>query len=160
MTGNIHGFASVDARTGREVERVGAETSPAELDDLCARAAVAARELAGLGRAGRARLLRSMARSLEERRADLVAVADRETALGEQRLNGELTRTCYQLDLFADVAEDGAYLEATIDHAGKPRWDHARTCAGCWSRSDLSRCSGRATSRSPSPCPAATPPLP
>ncbi|WP_329427368.1 aldehyde dehydrogenase (NADP(+)) [Streptosporangium sp. NBC_01495] len=119
MTGNIHGFASVDARTGREVERVGAETSPAELDDLCARAAVAARELAGLGRAGRARLLRSMARSLEERRADLVAVADRETALGEQRLNGELTRTCYQLDLFADVAEDGAYLEATIDHAGE-----------------------------------------
>lgn len=119
MTGNIHGFASVDARTGREVERVGAETSPAELDDLCARAAVAARELSGLGRAGRARLLRSMARSLEERRADLVAVADRETALGEQRLNGELTRTCYQLDLFADVAEDGAYLEATIDHAGE-----------------------------------------
>lgn len=60
-----------------------------------------------------------MARSLEERRADLVAVADRETALGAQRLNGELTRTCYQLELFADVAEDGAYLEATIDHAGE-----------------------------------------
>ncbi|WP_371779783.1 aldehyde dehydrogenase (NADP(+)) [Streptosporangium subroseum] len=119
MIEDVHGFASADPRTGREVERIGAETSPADLDDLCARAAVAARELAGLGRAGRARLLRSMARSLEERRADLVAVADRETALGAQRLNGELTRTCYQLELFADVAEDGAYLEATIDHAGE-----------------------------------------
>jgi NADP-dependent aldehyde dehydrogenase len=51
-------------------------------------------------------------------RRPLRAVADRETALGEHRLNGELTRTSYQLDLFADVAEDGAYLEATIDPAG------------------------------------------
>ncbi|GII28303.1 aldehyde dehydrogenase (NADP(+)) [Planotetraspora mira] len=109
---------SIDPRTGRTVEQIDAATSQADLDDLCARAGAAARELTALGRAGRARLLRSMARSIEDRRADLVAVADRETALGEQRLNGELTRTCYQLDLFADVAEDGAYLEATIDHAG------------------------------------------
>ncbi|GII57647.1 aldehyde dehydrogenase [Planotetraspora thailandica] len=94
------------------------DTTPAGLDDLCARADEAAAELAAIGRAGRARLLRSTARSLEERRADLVAAAARETSLPEQRLNGELTRTCYQLDLFAGVVEDGAYLEATIDHAG------------------------------------------
>jgi NADP-dependent aldehyde dehydrogenase len=59
-----------------------------------------------------------MADAVEERRSELVAVADRETGLGPQRLGGELTRTAYQLRLFADVLDDGAYLEATIDHAG------------------------------------------
>src|SRR3712207_4228706 len=44
--------------------------------------------------------------------------ADRETALGTTRLNGELNRTCYQLRLFAEVLAEGSYLEAAIDHAG------------------------------------------
>ncbi|OZM83233.1 aldehyde dehydrogenase (NADP(+)) [Pseudonocardia sp. MH-G8] len=111
-------IASIDPRTGRKVEEVGTTTSASHLDDLCVRATAAAQELVALGRRGRAGLLRSMAAALQERRTDLVAVADRETALGEQRLGGELTRTCYQLELFADVLDDGAYLEATIDHAG------------------------------------------
>ena len=37
---------------------------------------------------------------------------------GAARLNGELTRTTFQLRFFADVIDDGGYLEATIDHAG------------------------------------------
>ncbi|WP_418607716.1 aldehyde dehydrogenase (NADP(+)) [Georgenia sp. SUBG003] len=64
-----------------------------------------------------AALLRTLADALEARRDDIVAVADRETALGTTRLNGELTRTTYQLRLFAEVLEEGSYLEATIDHA-------------------------------------------
>jgi NADP-dependent aldehyde dehydrogenase len=59
-----------------------------------------------------------MAAALEARREELVTVADRETDLGAGRLGGELTRTRYQLELFADVLQDGGYLEATIDHAG------------------------------------------
>ena len=55
---------------------------------------------------------------MEARRDDIVAVADRETGLGATRLNGELTRTCYQLRLFAEVVREGSYLEAAIDHAG------------------------------------------
>jgi NADP-dependent aldehyde dehydrogenase len=58
-----------------------------------------------------------MADELETQRHALVEVADRETALGEVRLEGELTRTTFQLRFFADVLDDGAYLEATIDHA-------------------------------------------
>src|SRR3712207_7542049 len=45
----------------------------------------------------RATLLRALADALEARRDDVVAIADRETALGTTRLNGELNRTCYQL---------------------------------------------------------------
>jgi hypothetical protein len=59
-----------------------------------------------------------MADALEAARPRIVEVADRESALGEPRLNGELTRTCFQLRLFAEVLEEGSYVEATIDHAG------------------------------------------
>ncbi len=109
---------SIDPRTGSVVEVVAPETTPAEVDALCQRALDAAPALDGLGRDGRARLLRALADALEARREDIVTVADRETGLGPVRLNGELTRTCYQLQLFAEVLDEGSYLEATIDHAG------------------------------------------
>ena len=63
-------------------------------------------------------MLRAMADALEADRETARRDADRETALGAPRLNGELTRTTFQLRFFADVIEDGAYLEAAIDHAG------------------------------------------
>ncbi|WP_346623393.1 aldehyde dehydrogenase (NADP(+)) [Blastococcus montanus] len=109
---------SIDPRTGEEVEVVAQETTTAEVQRLCAAALAAAPALDDLGRAGRAALLGSLADALEARRGDVVAVADRETALGATRLNGELTRTCYQLRLFAEVLQEGSYLEAAIDHAG------------------------------------------
>ncbi|MEU0563153.1 aldehyde dehydrogenase (NADP(+)) [Dactylosporangium sp. NPDC006015] len=112
-------IASIDPSTGAttEVFDVPAE----DLDRLGERARAAHRELEGAGRSGRAAMLRAMAAAVEERRTALVAVADRETGLGRQRLNAELTRTEYQLEFFADVLDDGAYLEAAIDHAGSTR---------------------------------------
>lgn len=88
---------STDPRTGQVVEVVAQETTTAEVDRLCAAAPTAAPALDGLGRSGWAGLLRALADALEARREDVVAVADRETGLGQTRLNGELTRTCYQL---------------------------------------------------------------
>jgi NADP-dependent aldehyde dehydrogenase len=110
--------ASIDPRTGETVEVVAQETTTAEVERLCAEALAAAPALDAMGRAGRAGLLRALADALEARREDVVAVADRETGLGPTRLNGELTRTCYQLRLFGEVLEEGSYLEAAIDHAG------------------------------------------
>lgn len=109
---------SIDPRTGEVVEVVAQETTRDEVDRIARAAALAAPDLEALGRAGRAALLRGLADALESRRPEIVAVADRETALGETRLNGELTRTTYQLRLFADVLDEGSYLEAAIDHAG------------------------------------------
>ena len=109
---------SFDPRTGEAVEDVGPETSAGDVAHLCAAAADATAELAALGRGRRAEMLRSMADALESDRELLVEIADRETALGAPRLNGELTRTTFQLRFFAEVIEDGAYLEAAIDHAG------------------------------------------
>jgi NADP-dependent aldehyde dehydrogenase len=113
------GVVSTDPRTGEAVEVVAQETTTEEVDRLCAAALAAAPALDALGRAGRAALLRALADALEARRDDVVAVADRETALGPTRLNGELTRTCYQLRLFAEVLDEGSYLEAAIDSPGQ-----------------------------------------
>ena len=108
---------SIDPRTG-EVRRVVTQaTAPAELDAVCERALAAYDELAGRDRSWRADMLRAMADSLEKDRDLIVSVADAETALGEPRLTGELTRTCFQLRMFADVVEEGGYLEATVDPA-------------------------------------------
>lgn len=109
---------SIDPRTGEVTEELDVATTDVDLDRITAAAVSAGEELADLGRRGRSEMLRAMGDSLERHREELVATADRETGLGPTRLGGELTRTHYQLDLFADVLEDGGYLEATIDHAG------------------------------------------
>ena len=93
-------------------------TSDAELEAITTAAAAAAVELARHDREWRAALLESMAEALEERRTELVDVAREETGLGDPRLNGELSRTVFQLRLFAEAVREGGFLEAMIDHAG------------------------------------------
>ncbi|MEU6128453.1 aldehyde dehydrogenase (NADP(+)) [Saccharopolyspora sp. NPDC047091] len=111
-------ITSVDPATGEVVETVTTATTTEQVAVLAEAAAAAAAPFEELGRAFRARLLRAVADELEAHRAEIVALGRRETALPEARLNGELTRTCFQARLFADVIDDGGYLEATIDHAG------------------------------------------
>jgi NADP-dependent aldehyde dehydrogenase len=108
---------SIDVRTGETFSPPPPDTDDAEVDRICRAAAAAAPALDALGREGRARLLTALGDALEADRATIVALADRETGLGTDRLNTELTRTRLQLNLFADVLVDGAYVEATIDHA-------------------------------------------
>lgn len=69
----------------------------------------------------RAEGLTAIADALEAARAELVALADEESHLGETRLNGELTRTTFQLRLFADQVREGAFYDARIDRPD-PRW--------------------------------------
>jgi len=107
---------STDPRTG-ESTPVAPESTPGEVAMVARAAADAAPGLAAIGRAGRAALLRVAAARLEDAGDEIVDTADRETAIGPDRLRGELARTCFQLRLFADVAEEGSYLEATVDHA-------------------------------------------
>jgi NADP-dependent aldehyde dehydrogenase len=48
---------------------------------------------------------------------EIIASASRETALPVARLQGELERTCLQLEMFADVVGAGEHLEPMIDPA-------------------------------------------
>ena len=62
-----------------------------------------------------------MADRLDAAADELVPIGIRETHLGEPRLRSELRRTTFQLRLFADVVDQGAYLDVRIDHAD-PDW--------------------------------------
>ena len=92
-----------------------------ELDAVMAAAAEAAPVLAASTRGERATWLRAIADALDADAETLVPLAMRESHLLEQRLKGELVRTTFQLRLFAETVESGAYLRATIDHAD-PSW--------------------------------------
>lgn len=69
----------------------------------------------------KARLLRHIAAGLGAISAELVARARSETALAEIRLNGELARTVNQLKLFAQLVEDGSWVNARINPAQPDR---------------------------------------
>ncbi|MDL4812949.1 aldehyde dehydrogenase (NADP(+)) [Actinomadura opuntiae] len=90
-------------------------------DQAVAAAVSAAADWAAAPPAERAEGLTAIADALEAARAELVAIADEETRLGETRLNGELTRTTFQLRLFADQVRDGAFYDARIDRP-EPEW--------------------------------------
>ena len=110
---------SINPRTGMMLRNLGDGSTACDVDAACCSAAAAATALEALGRSGRASMLRMMACKFESRRAEVIGIADQETGLGIERLNGELSRTTFQMRLFADVLDDGSYLEAAIDHAGE-----------------------------------------
>ncbi len=109
---------STNPRTAERRPTVARPTTEGEVARIAAAAAAAAGPLESAGRSFRAGLLESIADELESRRPAIVETADWETAIGTARLNGELTRTVFQLRVFATVLRDGGYLEATIDRAG------------------------------------------
>ncbi|WP_314325095.1 aldehyde dehydrogenase (NADP(+)) [Paenarthrobacter ilicis] len=111
-------IASINPTTGKTIANVAEPTTEAEVARIVERAAAAAPAYAALGRNFRSTFLRTIADKLEAAREDIVSLAHRETAIPEVRLNGELTRTSYQARFFADIIEDGGYLEVTIDRAG------------------------------------------
>ncbi|BDZ56147.1 aldehyde dehydrogenase family protein [Agromyces marinus] len=88
-----------------------------DIDEVAGRAASAARPFAGTRPRDRAAALVAVADALDAAAAELIAIAMRETGLGEARLTGEVRRTTNQLRLFAEAIVDGAYLDARIDDA-------------------------------------------
>ncbi|MFE1309404.1 aldehyde dehydrogenase (NADP(+)) [Streptomyces sp. NPDC058755] len=105
---------SVDPRTGKQREQVAVEATAQEVD-ASVRAAHAVRG-ALADRTVRSAFLRSAAAGLDAAKAPLIETADAETALGPVRLTGELARTAYQLRAFADIVDEGAFLDVIIDH--------------------------------------------
>ncbi len=104
---------SVDPRTGKPREQVGVEATTEDVD----RAVRAAHEVRGAlaDRSVRAAFLRTAADLLQGAGERIVETADVETALGPVRLNGELARTAAQLRAFAEVVDEGSFLDIRID---------------------------------------------
>jgi NADP-dependent aldehyde dehydrogenase len=94
---------------------MGSETSPDRLDELLARAAAAFPQMAAAETSERVTWLRAVASAVAAAADELAGLAGEETHLPAGRLQGEVQRTRVQLELFADVLEDGSYVEAVID---------------------------------------------
>src|SRR5271154_2380885 len=106
----IQGF---DPRTAEPVGEPVAETTDAEVDTIVAATLAAAPAWgAGTALAQRAKALEAVADALDNRAGELAANAD--TALGGERLIGEVARTTAQLRMFAGVLRGGSYVDAVV----------------------------------------------
>lgn len=119
--------------TTTETTPTPAHTGEDELEQILHDANRAATELRRSSRSVRAQYLQTVANALDASAEELIGLAHEETNLGQPRLQGELTRTTFQLRLFAEVLTEGRYLQARVDHAdpewpmGAPRPDLRRT---------------------------------
>lgn len=121
MIGNTIGaeregrFRAVNPATGSEMEPVFIEASDDEVNRACELADRAFATLIRSSAADRARFLRTIASEIEQLGDALVERASAETALPPDRIRSERGRTCNQLKLFADVIEDGSWVDARVD---------------------------------------------
>lgn len=107
--------------TGESLQPGFIPATPEEAD-LAARLAAAAFDIYRMtsGRE-RAAFLRKIASNIESVADEIIERAGQETALPRARLHGETARTCAQLRLFAQVVEEGSWVNARIDRADPER---------------------------------------
>jgi NADP-dependent aldehyde dehydrogenase len=110
-------LTSFDPRTSEPFGDPIAPTDAADVDAIARRAQAAAPAWAATPDAERAAAIDAVAASLDDATEALVAIADRETALGDVRLRGEVARTSGQLRMFADIVRDGNYSDPIISPA-------------------------------------------
>lgn len=114
-------FHGVNPATGESLQPVYHGAGAQEIDEAVRLAAAASADLARRSGAERAALLRAIAEELENARADFERLVPLETALPAARASGELGRTTGQLRLFAELVEEGSWIDARIDHADPQR---------------------------------------
>jgi NADP-dependent aldehyde dehydrogenase len=110
-------FRGQDPTTGADLDPEFAETTGAEVDAAARLAARAAPGYAAVPAPGRAAFLRAVADRIEALGDTVLERAEAETALPRPRLAGERARTANQSRLFADLVEEGSWVDARIDRA-------------------------------------------
>lgn len=120
-TGAGEPLYATDPKTGQHLQPGFIPATDAEVE-LAARLAAEAFDLYrhASGR-DRAVFLRTIAAKIEAIADDVIERAGQETALPPSRLQAETARTCGQLRLFAQVAEEGSWVNARIDLADPNR---------------------------------------
>ena len=116
--GTFHG---IDPSTGEELAPAYHSASSAEVDHAAQLANKAFEIYRRSSRKTRAALLRKIAENIESMGDTLVTRATEETALPAARIQGERARTCFQLRLFAEMVEEGSWIDARIDTADPNR---------------------------------------
>ena len=110
-------FRSTDPQRGADNPWIFYEATEAEINQAL-EAALAAAELYGRkSGARRAQFLRAIATELDGIGDAIVTAYTAESGLPEGRARGELGRTTGQLKAFADLVEEGSWIQARIDTA-------------------------------------------
>lgn len=119
--GNAETFHGVNPATGGKLEPSYHAASAEEVQEaarLAAEAFSSYRKTTGVQRAA---FLRMIADNIEAIGDSLVERMVQETALPETRARAERGRTAGQLRMFADLVEEGSWVNARIDHADPTR---------------------------------------
>ncbi|MDH4444740.1 MAG: aldehyde dehydrogenase (NADP(+)) [Akkermansiaceae bacterium] len=112
---------AVQPGTGSVLEPVYHSATPDEVERAMALAAAAFPIFSNRSAADRAGFLRAIALEIEGVIDDVVERGMLETALAEPRLRGEMGRTTGQLRMFANLIEEGSWVDARIDRADPDR---------------------------------------
>lgn len=112
---------AVQPGTGLALEPTYLSATPEEVERAATLAAAAFPVYSNLPGNVRAEFLRTIAREIEVVGDDLAERGPLETGLPEARLRGETARTTGQLRLFADLIEEGSWVDARIEHADADR---------------------------------------
>ena len=108
-------FRTVDPATGAKLEPEFREADGALVDRALALAGATFKEYARTAAGARAKSLRAAAEAILALGDALLERAHAETGLPLPRLESERARTVNQLRLFADLLEEGSWVEARID---------------------------------------------
>ena len=114
-------FRAINPATGQELEPNFYSADAKEVDSAARMAASAFSEYSRSSGKIKGALLRRIAEQIEGLGDDLVTRAVQETALPPARIKNETARTCFQLRLFAEVVEEGSWVNARIDRGNPSR---------------------------------------
>ena len=114
-------FRAVNPANGQQMEPLFSAATHTDLQHAAELARKAAIPFGASPGSARGALLRAIAEALTAAAPALIERAHAETGLPIPRLNGELGRTTGQLRLFADVVEQGSWVDARIDEADPGR---------------------------------------
>src|SRR6202453_4365848 len=114
-------FTAINPATGSPLEPTFFAASAEDLERGAALAQSAFPIYSKLSGKKKGAFLRQIAAAIEAAAPAIIKRASLETALPEARLSGEVGRTCGQLRLFAEVVEEGSWVDARIDNADPNR---------------------------------------
>lgn len=114
-------FHAIDPTTGTPLEPAYISATPEDVDRAAHLAAEAFADYSRTSGARKGAFLRRIAEHLEALAEPIIDRAHRETALPTARLTSELGRTCFQLRLFAELVEEGSWVDARVDQADPER---------------------------------------
>lgn len=110
-------FSSIVAVEGGSTFYAFDEASAKDVDEAAKKATEAFKIYKALSADKRINFLKAITTEINNIRKLLVATAQKETFLPEKRLDGEIDRTINQINMFADLLQEGSWVNAIIDSA-------------------------------------------